>query len=296
VTALPEEALTTLPQGRIAAALFNVVQAVLPTVPWRASVVLVDHDTATVTLSRNGHPADVTRVSRSGLGLPEVPTTGDEETRNDQIGVANTQLLTAAAAVILLALSKRHPGLRNGLCGATRWQSAALQVLATEEPLTDDRTPEKQTLRKRLLARAAQLDPDNALAWVAYLHCFGRRSPNLEDQRRFAELMAEAHDRMFRHGAPPPGFEALRLRMRYSRAVAWVNVHLLADDMDEPMMRATARESWHEARRNVYALIDALAEPVADREVRGFVAQLRPVATWLWVGSRGQVRRIPGRR
>ena len=286
VTTLPEDALTALPQGRVAAAVVNALRAVLPTVPWRSTVRLVDDQTVTVILERNGKVVEeLTRI-----GLPELtlPGTGDGGDGEQATARTRGQLLTAAAAYSFFALVRRHPRLVPGLCGATVWKSSALHVLATEGPLPDD-----PALEQRLLAEAVGLDPGNATARLAYLLlCFGRRGKDPDDQRAFAGLVWQHYGEVFwklfqksEWEPPERGFEALQLRFLYARAAACMNLHLLlakdaatADEAAVALLDARGAARW---------LIRRLSQQQwGDEGLAKFVEDVRPSARLLWNGIR----------
>jgi len=183
VTALPDDALTALPQGPVVAALFNVLRAARSAVPWQCTVTLLDdNDTAVVGLVRNGRPVDdVTRISRRSLRLPAIPLEGKGKERDDAITRAHGELLTAAAAFILTTLSTRHRELAWGLCGATRWDSIAQHSIAT------DQYHDKADVKKSLLEAALDADQHNALARVARAHATAGDLPDdLEVESRLA--------------------------------------------------------------------------------------------------------------
>jgi hypothetical protein len=284
VTALPDQALSALPQGRIAAALSKVLQAaIVPAVPWRATVSKLNDDTAAVTLTRNGRLADAVVISRPLLALPPIPVEGKGKERDDKIARAYAQLLTAAAAFILLRLSDRHHDLKKGLCGAHQWQSVAGHVLATEKPLAED--PGAQ---KALLAVAVDTDPNNALACVAHIHLLGRQADDWEGQQRFALAMQVEYEQHFSKLSeqqppkePKKGFEALQLRMLFSIAAAWLNCYLLLEKKDEDV--------WGNARNAASVLVRRLdrlgKDPVASvLKLEDFVTEMRSVAGYLCLG------------
>jgi len=110
-----------------------------------------------VTLSRNGGHARSTVFSRLDLGLPPLGSATD----GDRV---RAQLLTGAAAFVLVHLSTVHPQLQKGLYHALNWKSVTLQVIATSASLIDE--PEQRTA---LLARAVNEDPAYPLARIEYL-------------------------------------------------------------------------------------------------------------------------------
>ena len=276
VTELPDEALTTLPQGRVAVVAFQVLRVLRPAAPWHAAVTAVGTDAVTVTLTRNGRLAESATITRSDLALPVAGAAAGEGAQgaaSDASGSADVDvpraLLTAAAAFVLVTLAERHRELQPGLCGASRWRSVACQVLAAE-------VGEDSALGRRLAARAVEADGANAAARVAYIHRFGRRSDDHGDQKRFADLMSEEYARQLRAPLSPRGMGALQIRMLYSLAAARLNCYLLGE-------RAA---DWRAARSAGYRLVHRLA-PTPDRAdpLRGFVVdEMRPAAAFVWQG------------
>jgi hypothetical protein len=172
VESLPAEALKSLPGGRVATALKELINVLLPATPWRAIVEKADDaSSVVVTVTRNGSVVRTALVD-AGRFLPT--SAGDSPgassgAENDKKDSATTKadagdLLTAAAAVVLTELSRVHVQLTKGLCGATGWESVAAHVVATKPPAT----PGGPDLRRELLAYAVQTDPSNALAQMAY--------------------------------------------------------------------------------------------------------------------------------
>jgi hypothetical protein len=235
-------------------------------------VSLTEHDSATVTLTRNRHLVEMARISRSALNLPAVPA---EDRASDD---GHAQLLTASAARVLFALAERHPRLQRGLRGAKRWESSALHVLAVEGPYTKDKARQKQ-----LLAAAVDFDHGNALARVAYLHCFGRRGDDAEDQLRFVKLISDLYNQVFPTGAAQDGFEALELRVLYSRVAANLNAELLLRSSKAAGKRAAALQAWQDAGDCAQQLISKLErDHPHDEQLQRFIDEVRPSTHYLW--------------
>ena len=238
--------------------------------PWHASVAVMDSERAAVTITRNGRAAKAVIVSRPALGLPSTPTEGQQ---GGDASRARAELLTGAAAFILMSLSEGHPQLKKGLCRATQWNSLTLQVLATEKPLVDD-----EASARAALARAVDVDPANHMARIAHVHHFGRQG-DTEDRRRFAKRMDEEYMLAFPRGEVRPGFEALQLRMLFTCAAAWLNIHLLGRD------RIVWRKALYAARQ-LMALLEErtkLARP-EDQWLKEFATNMQPAARYLWNG------------
>jgi Domain of unknown function (DUF4332) len=277
VTTLPESALSTLPEGRIAAAVLRVLRAALPSVPWHATVTLVDEDRATVAVTRNGRIVETVSMTRPEPPLPTLPTESKGE-QDDDVARSRAQLLTAAAAFILVRLSEQHRDLAVGLCGATSWESVACHVIATEPLVERD---DRKVIA--LLARAVDLDPNNALARVAYvIRSGGRYAGDKDDQQRFADTIDREYNLVRPLGK---GYEALELRILFSRAASRLNVHLLNLREDPPGTSVT--DVLDGARSAAVEFVDQILEiedAKPDDKLKTFVDEMKPVASFLWQG------------
>jgi hypothetical protein len=275
LTELPEDALSTLPEGRWAGAVARVARVFVAAPPWHASVAVVGGDRVTVSLSRNGWPTDTVLIDGAALGLSGLGGSGQD----DDATLRRLPALTGAAAYVLLRLSLIHRQLTVGLCGATRWEGLAAQVLATEPPACDD--PARVTA---LLSHAVDTDPGNAAAWLAYLHDrSGTAVADAGHERVFAKHFDHYYTQLF--GADEAdvairdGYEALRLRWLYARAAAWFNVHLLdSSDPDETALENAAHRTHLLFERSSFVQD---AEKATD-EVRAFAAEMTPTAALLW--------------
>jgi len=261
VTSLDTSAVAALPVNKILQAVLRTAQALLPTKPWQVQVTTVDKQTVTVEIARNGRPAEPILVDRQSLETDLGET--DEST-------CRRELLTAAAAAILLQMAKAHPSLQRGLCGATEWRSVACQVLAGERPYRDD-----PARAGEMLARAVEDDRRNLAAQLAYIHArAGRWIGSYAVERRRAQRL----DRLA--GVADldlPGNEALQLRVLYSRTAAWVNTAALAG--------TDAGKHTEQAREALAALKVRLAEALdrkkASPKLRTFAREMEPVAALL---------------
>jgi tetratricopeptide (TPR) repeat protein len=280
VTELPTDALTTLPEGRVATAVFRVLRVARPIVPWRASVRVIDDDHVAVRLSRNGRLAEAIVVSRQELGLSSTGARGDLEDSGDRmadVAGSRAELLTAVAAFIIVTVAERHTRiLKPGLCGATHWDSVALHVIATQT-----RSAMNDEDGRALLARAVDIDPRNHAARVAYLLKLGRHDAEIEAQQRFAAAMQRERELIVDGrpgGLPRQGFEALEMRMLYSSAAAWINVHLLQSKRGEPK---PASKAWSQARDLTELLITRAKQPPRSG-VEDFLREIQPSVGYLW--------------
>ncbi len=266
VMALPEGALSILPAGNVLAALLRFVNGLRPTTPWSVTVTLIDDDRATVAITRNGRSIDKIMVDRSSL-LPRSGGDGSEPVS----GGTKTQLLTGAAAAILFRLGAVHRDLREGLAGATTWESVAAVVLATDPAIAP-----QDNLCASLLANAVDRDPANFSARLAYLVVTSRRADDLAGHQAFA---AET-DRLYRDlPLDGRGWQALRLRVLFNRAIGWFNVYLFryTDGHGDPVgwLRAMS------ATRELVTEIDSLSA-ADESDLQVLLAELRPPVSMLW--------------
>jgi hypothetical protein len=250
VSTLPQEALNLIPDGTLAklAALF--VSLFTSSTPWRAHVTEQSDGSIVVSILRNGVTADAAVIWASTLFLPDTgagnasadPGAGDPQVAGnnspggsggDPAGGAGgdspatpdsagpgaaadwtLELRTAAAAFILLTLSKRYYHLRAGLSGATKWRSVAMQVIATDPAsylAADD--------RRSLLVNAVAEDDGNMAAQLALLYRLYRTSADPSENRLFAGKLFELLNKV----PNETGMWPLRLRLRFNLLAALLN-------------------------------------------------------------------------
>ena len=124
------------------------------------------------------------------------------------------ELRTAAAAFILLTLSKRYYHLRAGLSGAQHWRSVAMQVIATDPAChlsADDKVA--------LLANAVAEDDGNMAAQLALLYTSYRTTADQLENRLFAEKLFDLLQKV----PNEEGMWPLRLRLRFNLLAAFLN-------------------------------------------------------------------------
>ena len=226
VTALSAAGLESAPQGKLASAVFQLLQVVWRQAPWEVTVSVVSEDLHTVHISRNGRHVRSAVVDRHSLGLGGVvldPDGSATERRPD--------LHRMTAAVVLCTLQEAYRF--AGLGGATSWRSVGLQYIAT----TDH---PRQPAEWELLARAVNDDPGNKAALLALWHARYRNSKDAGELKTYVELLEDyltrehgppkAYVQAGENGAPavevlPPrkGEAALLMRALYAVAVAKVN-------------------------------------------------------------------------
>jgi hypothetical protein len=214
--------LKLLPEGTIGKALTSAVEWLFGLSPWKAVVEKESEDLLSVEISRNGHGAGSAVIDRDQLGLrvplarpSGTPPAGEDEAAKPQ---APPDLHRLAAAVVLTTLATKHRGF-DGLTGATDWRSVGLHYVATTD-LQD--APEA----RQLLARAAEFDPDNLSAQVAWRHALDREATKAEDLAAYIDWLDDMIEKMTdADGDLKPGHAALRQRVRYSRTAATINLH-----------------------------------------------------------------------
>jgi hypothetical protein len=236
LSSLDSESLRALPAGPIVATFSRLLYTLRPDLTWRARVTEVDCNRISVTLTRNGRHAESTIFSRLDLGLPALDDRGGDaalETAKDR---AHAQLLTGAAAYILVHLSQVHGKLRGYLSGARSWKAVTLQVIATSRSLID--TP---GLQLPLLARAVNEDPWDLAARFDYLYAAFETTPaERRDQAGFARAMRAAMTASPSDLAVLKAAAQLEIRVRHSPAVALLTAYFQGERVDDSLLNEAA--------------------------------------------------------
>ncbi|MFD4994007.1 hypothetical protein ACFWI1_18210 [Cellulosimicrobium cellulans] len=261
INTLGGSTLTELPQQAFAKAALTVVQWLLGSVPWRVRVGVTSPDNLSVVVTRNGRAAGSAVVDRARILGSETKSPETAEVS------AKIDLHRAAAAVVLMTLSRHHPGF-EGLCGATEWRSLALYYVAqTDLAATSEH-------KRSLLARAVSLDPANDLAQVAFANATARRDTtreDLDDYRRWLDAFVGRTEGL-------DGYRSLRLRALYSRAVVATNACFAAHrDTTPPVGHLDTG-----ARRAVRELLASLGEERAAGREDALVQRLRDAAETMY--------------
>ncbi|MBD3925653.1 hypothetical protein IEZ26_13550 [Nocardioides cavernae] len=229
VTSLPEDALTAVPSGAVAAALFNLLKVIRPSAPWRVTVSLPDDATLVADITRNriAVPAGSLVVRAADLPSADADAT-DSATANGDAADASElsnldEMLTIAAAHTLLVLSGPHEDLQEGLCGATRWQALALHAISRRPGVSDSR-------KSALVHAAIDASPRYLLPRMAAVNAIDDSDP--DGRSRYAEALNRLWDDFDADLSPTKpdpvrrGYEAAKLRLLYNRSIAWMNVRL----------------------------------------------------------------------
>lgn len=178
---------------------------------------------------------------------------------------AVAQLLTGAAAFILLHLSKVHLHLQGGLCGARNWKSVTLQVIATSKSLIDQRSQ-----CAALLSRAMKEDPGYVLARFEYLWAVYQATPaEITNYKRFATEI----DRQYVASGlddKDDGWQPLRIRVLYSRATQWLNYYVEQGRSDHSALTAAVSAAT--------TLKEACEKDYNGDKIWEFAEQMRPFA------------------
>ena len=160
-----------------------------------------------------------------------------------------TELRTAAATFILLALCKRYYHLQAGLCGATDWRSVALQVIASDPAC---QLSEKD--KHAVLVHAAADDRGNKAAKLALLSDSYRTASSPDELTDFATKLEQLLDQMPESNE---GTLPLRLRSCFNLIVAYVNYAILtAGQPGQSGPGSKACAALLEARTRVVYLLD----------------------------------------
>jgi hypothetical protein len=283
VSTLPQGVLNLIPDGALAklAALF--VSLFTPATPWRADVTEQSDGSIVVSILRNGVAADAVVIRASAVSLPDQSATNagtgsstdDTELADgdspqglggDAAGASNSaapgtaadwtvELRTAAAAFILLTLSKRYYHLRAGLSGAQNWRSVAMQVIATDPAChlsADDQCA--------LLANAVAEDNGNMAAQLAMLFTSYRTTADQRENRLFAAKLFDLLQKV----PNEEGMWPLRLRLRFNLLAAFLNdaasfgrqeVRPRSDSPDIDKVTATVRDVLYGAAEQAGNLV-----------------------------------------
>ncbi|MFJ9812808.1 hypothetical protein ACIRTB_31780 [Streptomyces sp. NPDC101158] len=265
---IPVEELSVLPAGKVVGALSRLFFALRPDLTWRARVTLVDDNRVATALTRNGQHAASQVFSRPDLRLPA-------ESDTDR---AKAQLLTGAAAFILVQLSTVYHDLQDGLYGARHWRSVALQVIARSRSLLADDSTRTAT-RVRLLAKAVDEDQNNEMARFAYLWAEYEQRPYSEtDFGAFARIIDQQYRASTVSGVTDEqeGWMPLKLSVLYSSATQWLNCYVEGDGTAEE--RAEMLGNAYESAAELDRLCDAQRVPWKGKELRRQQALMHPHA------------------
>lgn len=273
VANLPETALSTAAthESKIAAALLSIFRSVAFITPWKADVVIVDSETAAVTLRRNGRRLDSQLIS-SSLLLPDSP--------KRKAADVDRAVLTTAAAYILFSLSKVYPKLEEGMSGATNWRGVAAQVLATTLPWKNDTEASLE-----LFARAVDEDPGNLAAWLGYLvkrtGSYGTPE-TLEWVLKKLKTLKIAVDHLDRDQEKEI---ALRVRLLRTLTIFHTNyrIQLPKDEESKQKRIMAAREALHFASSLMDVIDRALSSKHQPPSMQDYVTRIRPLAASLYL-------------
>jgi len=278
VTSLTD-VVTLLPGGGFLSALVSFLTANGPVTPWQAAITLIDQDQLLVTLHRNRRLIVTCLANRAALFFPASASA-------NVTAIGENEMLTIAAAIILvtMAMAEKDSQLRAGLCGATRWESVAGQVLATQQGLggSDD-------LSQALLDRAVDIDPGNLAAREAKIAMSGRRASDPAGRREFANQIS----RLAGINWEDPGNRPLQLRVFYSDAAGWCNVYLDSRAGQPRPSENKLVEDWEEARLRTTALVKILGKMADGENVSRntsnsspdtITAYMKTAAYALWMG------------
>jgi hypothetical protein len=266
LTKLPEDALTEVPTGGVAKAVFALLRLVRPLPPWRLTVAVREGSAGTVTMTRNGRAVD-----DAVLVVPEIVFASEKEKKSDDDEQPATavapgdRLALAAASHALVVLSKRHRTLRPGLAGATRWRALAMLTMALATGQASD--------RRELLRQAVAAGPRYALARLAQV--IDEETKTREQWLASAKDLERLHTEFGLLG--PEGYEAFRVRLYYNLAVAWFNVSRFDTDELQTALHWEKSRAAEESLRRAVAHIDQ----GDDAKLQAFVDGVRPLVQFV---------------
>ncbi|MEE6295650.1 hypothetical protein [Georgenia wangjunii] len=211
-TGLAMAGLSTTPEGRVAKAVYKVLELLVPRTPWVVRIQVESDDVHAVSVSQHGRVVRADVVERDLLGL-RVPL-ADSSGKTTAVGKDATPVLPdmhrMCAAVVVAAFAERYA--MPTLAGASNWIGIGLHFVAKTDLVHNK--PE----RGEILGRALAEDPDNRPVLLEYWHHRFRQSTDQHDLLLYASFLGD-----FVALEEPSPTESLILRARYSRFAALVN-------------------------------------------------------------------------
>jgi hypothetical protein len=209
--------LSATPAGQIVGTLARIGFALRPGLTWRAVVTIVDDERLAMALSRNGRLVATAVFSRQDVGLRAVDADDPAS-----VSRARAQLLTGAAAFVLLELADVYPKHRAGLYGATQWLGVVLEVIASSKSLSDTEDVYE------LIRRATNLDPENLEAQFIYIRLMMQKYTGSPLAEAIAVRQDELRDLIVSPSRPAyeinAGDEGLALRILYYSVSDWLTL------------------------------------------------------------------------
>lgn len=216
VSTLPGDTLALIPEGVLAKLASLFLSVFKPATPWGIEISEQADGSLLVCVKRNGKIAEAEVIRARTLWLPEQPP--GQASAPD----LSTELRCAAAAFVLLTLSRRYGHLEAGLAGATTWQSVALQVIAT-----DPASHLSHQERKDLLVRAEAVDSKNRAVQLARIFMSYRSAADQAETQRFAcqlnDMLTEILKDIYRRPRGNQGLLPLEMRLRFNLLATWAN-------------------------------------------------------------------------
>lgn len=253
-TALSGSALVELSANKVLATVQKVFQTLLAVVPWTVVIDESNDGSLSVLMKLNGWNVAAIPMTTKVLGLGGTSQSGST--------TAVPDLQKMAAAVVVANLARNHRGF-EGLCGASRWRSIALQYIATTDFRDDPETA------RILLAHALEADPKNLLAELSLQHQRYRES---SDEDELLTYMKWTETRSLvckdKSGRIKPGYRDLYRRLLMNHAVAALNFR----DVHGPLSVEQQHTAEEQANQLMRELAGVRVEPGSLRDV------MRPVA------------------
>jgi len=243
----------------LVAAAIKLVKLMRPPTPWQLSV-SGSTDTIEVVLTRNRRLVQAFATERATafrfLETPEESVTTTEAEEAD----AELPSLAPFAAALAVVRMATETGSTQGLAGATKFQSVALQYLAGLEPTGSTRG-------QAMWAEAVSLDAGNLLARTGYWHARFRLAARAEDLERYVRLLEELLTGVVDPAAAVTGDARvvkneppLAARLLYVRVAVGVNRNALVEDVAASPLPDQALVARATTLKNL------LAKPARERD------------------------------
>ena len=214
----------------LVAAAVKVLKLLRPPTPWQLEVSSGAADSIQVALTRNRRLIDAfaTEKATAFRWLEDPPDPDAKATGTDAKDVDDElPALAPFAAALAVVRIANETGAKQGLAGATKFRSVALQYLGGLEKTGSPR-------QQALLAEAVSLDPGNLLARTAYWHALFRLANEEKDLKRYAQLLdgllIGAFDACGSGNASKLANEpSLALRLLYMRVAVGINLNAIPE-------------------------------------------------------------------
>ena len=216
-TFLRDIGITSSSSNPVVQAVAWLISIAQPESPWRLRVQGKDANELNVELFRNHRLVRAAVVNRARL-LRFFDDDADPSGAKPLTAPPAIDFATFAAAIAVTGMAGTRG--KDGLAGATSWESVGLQHAASQLPVGSKD-------RLRILARAVEVDPDNSMAQVTYWNDLYRRTDDRDALTRYVRLLRTFVRPDLQNPDRDVPAVALRLRALYSLVAASVNLKQL---------------------------------------------------------------------